>query len=50
MDRPNWECTCPRFHFHKECRHVKELWDGMSGFQRAMCVKEGFKVGEKKIR
>lgn len=50
MDRPNWDCECPGFHFNKECRHVKELWGEMSGFQRAIAVNEGFRVGEKRIR
>src|SRR5437660_1243937 len=38
ITQPNWDCTCPKFLFSKTCRHVEQLWNGMSGFLRASTV------------
>jgi hypothetical protein len=38
MDRPNWDCTCPKFTFSRTCRHVQELWNEIGGFNQASVV------------
>jgi hypothetical protein len=38
LDRPNWDCTCPRFTFNKSCRHVQAMWNELSGFTQASIV------------
>lgn len=38
LDKPNWDCTCPKFTFSRTCRHVQELWAEIGGFNQAAAV------------